>query len=59
MDYRGYKITAIFFYGFWLFDFEYYEIDNPENSGLAHRATLQAVKEDIDDRILEREMIWI
>lgn len=59
LTYKNYTIETIFDYKNGTFDFQYQNNDDSEDSGLGVRTTLKAVKEDIDERILEKEMIWI
>lgn len=59
LTYRNYSIEIIFDYKNGTFDFQYQNNDDSEDSGLGARTTLKNIKEDIDSRIQEKEMIWI
>lgn len=47
IDYRGFRILAVFHYSNGRSDFEYYPIGNPEKTSIC-QGTIEDVKKEID-----------
>lgn len=58
ITYRGFQIDTVFKYSSGKSDFQFFEINNPENSGIAPSCSVSDVKEQIDDRLDGREQYY-
>jgi len=57
-EYRGFCINPVFDFKNGKGDFEFYRLSDPEDYGMAHAATLQCVKEDINARLEDRPEVF-